>query len=76
MCNSNNCVNCGKDVSMYIEFGGPIGFQSLSHLGDGWVCSKHCKDSHDKKIKSQLDQLADPTTDLSAWLGIPFTSCT
>lgn len=75
MCKSNNCVSCGKNISMFIEFGGPVGFQSISADGDGYVCSTQCKTVYETRQRAAMDALADETISIYSVLGVSHALC-
>ncbi len=49
------CVTCGKNIGMNIEFGGNPEVQVCNMDGDGFVCSKTCKEAYDQRIRSEMN---------------------
>lgn len=68
---TDRCVTCGKDIGIYLEFGGMPELQPVNADFDGFVCSNACKTRYDEKVRKEMDQLADPNVNLADWMGLP-----
>jgi hypothetical protein len=57
MCNT--CVICQKDISIFIEFGGPAGFQATNPDTGRFVCSTKCSDAFFKRRQTEMTEMAE-----------------
>ncbi|MBP9091209.1 hypothetical protein KBI23_09280 [bacterium] len=66
MCNT--CVMCQKDIRAFIEFGGPVGFQSTSPDSGRFVCSTKCSDAYFNRRQSEMTAMADSSSPVLLFL--------
>ncbi len=66
MCNT--CVICHKDISMFIELGGPAGFQATSPDSGRFVCSTKCSDAYFKCQTNEMTAMAASTSPVLVFL--------
>jgi hypothetical protein len=64
----NKCLNCGRDLRFFIEFGNP-NLTPFGCDGDGYLCSEKCKQEYLVKVEKQLQRICDMTdSEFSDWL--------
>ena len=68
---TTNCLGCGKDIGMDIEFGGNPKLRPVGIDGDGFTCSDACRDVHRANVNRELDIIANPATNLATYLDLP-----
>jgi hypothetical protein len=66
MCNT--CVICHRDISMFIELGGPVGFQATSPDSGRFVCSTKCSDAYFKRQTNDMTAMAESTSPVLVFL--------
>ena len=64
----NNCVICHRDISMFIELGGPAGFQATSPDSGRFVCSTKCSDAYFKHRTDEMSAIAESTSPVLLFL--------